>query len=106
MKGFLKMAKTKWYLPRVYISGPMSGYKDLNFPAFFEAERALKARGFKVVNPARNRKCKDWKGYLKKDIAKLVKCQYIHLLPRWMHSRGASLEWRIARELNIEEVKL
>jgi len=27
---------------KVYISGPMTGYKDFNYPAFFAAEKFLK----------------------------------------------------------------
>lgn len=37
---------------KVYISGPMSGHADNNHPAFFDAEEALVARGYEVVNPA------------------------------------------------------
>jgi dATP/dGTP diphosphohydrolase/uncharacterized protein DUF4406 len=38
---------------KVYIAGPMRGIKDFNFPAFFEAEEKLRARGYEVFNPAR-----------------------------------------------------
>lgn len=37
----------------VYIAGPMSGYPDWNYPAFFAAEEKLKAEGWRVFNPAR-----------------------------------------------------
>lgn len=36
----------------VYISGPMSGCPDHNFPAFDAAESALKKLGYEVVSPA------------------------------------------------------
>lgn len=36
----------------VYIAGPMSGYPEFNFPAFFEAADMLTAQGYKVWNPA------------------------------------------------------
>lgn len=39
---------------RIYIAGPMRGIKEFNFPAFFEAERKIKALGYtEVHNPAR-----------------------------------------------------
>lgn len=37
----------------VYISGPMRGRKDHNFPAFFRAEAKLLREGWQVLNPAR-----------------------------------------------------
>ena len=37
---------------RVYLSGPMKGYPDSNFPAFHATAAALRARGLEVVNPA------------------------------------------------------
>lgn len=35
-----------------YVAGPMSGYPQFNFPAFFAAEERLKAEGWLVFNPA------------------------------------------------------
>ena len=37
----------------MYIAGPMRGYKDFNFPAFYAAERFLISRGHTAFNPAR-----------------------------------------------------
>ena len=37
---------------RIYIAGPMTGYPEFNFPAFFEAEDKLRAEGWEVDNPA------------------------------------------------------
>lgn len=36
-----------------YISGPMRGIPDYNFPAFFAAEEALLEAGWNTINPAR-----------------------------------------------------
>ena len=38
-------------MKRVYLSGPMSGIKDSNFPAFLEWAARLRADGFEVVSP-------------------------------------------------------
>ena len=38
---------------RAYLSGPMHGFPDNNFPAFYAAERVLRRRGWEVINPAR-----------------------------------------------------
>ncbi len=37
---------------KVYISDPMTGIKDDNFPTFSAAARALRSVGYEVVNPA------------------------------------------------------
>lgn len=36
----------------IYISGPMSGIENLNFPAFNAAAERLRGCGLKVINPA------------------------------------------------------
>jgi hypothetical protein len=36
----------------IYISGPMTGYPDLNFPAFHLAASVLRSEGFTVISPA------------------------------------------------------
>lgn len=38
---------------KVYISGPMTGLPEFNYPAFFAAAEALEARGYETINPAR-----------------------------------------------------
>jgi hypothetical protein len=37
---------------KVYLAGPMRGYKDFNFPAFFAAAHKLRVEGHSVFNPA------------------------------------------------------
>lgn len=37
---------------RIYISGPMTGLPDFNFPAFHDAAARLRERGHEVANPA------------------------------------------------------
>ncbi len=36
----------------VYLAGPMRGFKDYNFPAFYEAGEELRAMGHVVFSPA------------------------------------------------------
>lgn len=40
------------WIPFAYISGPMRGYPDFNFPAFDKAKEILTAKGFLVISPA------------------------------------------------------
>lgn len=39
-------------MPKCYIAGPMSGYAEFNFPAFFAAQHKLEKEGYEVFNPA------------------------------------------------------
>lgn len=88
---------------RLYIAGPMTGHPDLNFPAFHEAARRLRASGFEVVNPAEINADPNmpWTVCMRHDIAQLVTCDAIATLPGWPRSRGASLEVGIAQALEM-----
>lgn len=37
---------------KIYILGPMSGYAEFNFPAFFAAQKKFEELGYIVFNPA------------------------------------------------------
>jgi hypothetical protein len=54
-KGIVLPARDGARVGSIYISGPMRGYKELNFPAFYKAEEILRSIGVTVpiVNPAR-----------------------------------------------------
>jgi hypothetical protein len=88
---------------KLYIAGPMSGYVDLNFPAFHAEAARLRALGFEIVNPAEidvgpN---PDWLTAMRADIRELVTCDGIALLPGWEQSRGAVVEHTLARGLGL-----
>lgn len=88
----------------VYIAGPMSGYVSHNFPAFDEAARALRTRGWRnVINPADHGEVEGaaWGDYLRYDLAKLARCEAIFLLDGWAQSRGARLEYAVAHALGL-----
>lgn len=87
----------------VYIAGPMTGYAELNFPAFHAEAAALRAAGLEVINPAEINvdPTMGWSACMRADIAQLVTCERIHLLPGWSRSKGASLEHHIARALGL-----
>lgn len=88
---------------KIYISGPMTGLPDLNFPAFHAEAKRLRELGFEVVNPAElNPDGGSWEECLKKDIAELIKCDGIIMLPGWHNSRGACFELNIASNLGLQ----
>jgi uncharacterized protein DUF4406 len=92
--------------PTLYISGPMSGLPDCNYPAFREASTALRSEGWNVVDPSEH-----FGGstnlprhkYLAADVVDLItKCKAIALLTGWWTSEGAKLETQIALDLGYE----
>lgn len=95
----------------IYIAGPMSGYPEWNYPAFFAAEDRLKADGWIVHNPAAKDKengfedpeaCVDGNTALAIqkgtfdfrtaytwDLTKVVEGNGIYMLKGWEQSPGA-----------------
>ena len=89
---------------KVYISGPMTGIPDFNYPAFNFAAKCLRCEGLEVVNPVEvqiSKPSPEWADYLKADIRELVTCDEMRTLEGWEKSRGACLEVDIARRLGI-----
>ena len=94
---------------RVYIAGPMTGLPEHNFPAFHAAAERLRKAGWEVVNPAENfggRTNLPRERYLREDVAQMVRCDAIALLPGWENSRGAKLEYLLARELGLKVIDI
>ncbi len=89
----------------IYISGPMTGLPDNNFPAFYKAAESLAEAGWQPINPAENfcgRRDLPREIYLRADVQLLARCDAIALLDGWQRSRGAGLEYLIAQELGLE----
>jgi nucleoside 2-deoxyribosyltransferase len=90
-------------MKRLYIAGPMSGWTDMNFPAFSKAAASLRAAGFEVVNPVDV--CPDpgmaWVDCMKRDIPAMLGCDGVATLDGWTSSRGAALEVTIAERLGM-----
>lgn len=99
-KWAIKPKSTK---PTVYVAGPMTGLPDLNFPAFHAEAARLRELGYEVINPAEINPDKhlSWRECMKTDIAALVFCDAIQMLPGWQASKGATLEHHIAERLGL-----
>jgi hypothetical protein len=93
----------------IYIAGPMTGLPEFNYPAFFDAEERLREQGFLIKNPATGQKHPNsiveddevWRYYMRQGIRMLLESDEIALLPGWMDSRGAKLEYFIAQNLGM-----
>ncbi|WP_206676822.1 DUF4406 domain-containing protein [Mycobacteroides franklinii] len=92
---------------RFYIAGPMTGYREYNYPAFAEMAKRLRDAGLNVVSPHELHPADPnvpWDWYLRRDLRELVECTHIVLLPGWIQSRGAQLEHHVAEALGMRIV--
>ena len=106
--------------PRIYLSGPMTGIPEFNFPLFDWATGLLREAGHEVFSPAEKDRANgfDPKGMtgtealaasgfdlrlaLGADLAWIcAKAEAVALLPGWENSHGAAAEIATARALNI-----
>lgn len=88
---------------KIYISGKITGTTDYK-ERFARAEEMLKSRGHEVVNPCHiddGGETKPWEWYMKRCIPLLTECDGIYLLKGWSESRGARLEWMVAKGLGM-----
>lgn len=89
---------------KVYVSGPMTGIPDLNFPAFDKARDICLACGYEVVSPAdleRARGLLPYEEALRDDFRHLLECDQILMLKGWQHSNGARVEFVIAKAIGL-----
>lgn len=96
-----------------YLSGPMSGYPEHNYPAFYRAELELIALGHDVINPARIGEMVDttdlsereiYEAYMTADLAAMEDCDAIYYLKGWNDSAGANREREKAMRMGLVEM--
>lgn len=94
-------------MKRIYISGPMSGMPEHNFPTFNAEATRLRGLGYDVVNPAElnPEPSKSWHDCMRTDLIELLSCDTIALLPGWQKSQGAHLEMHVAHRVGIDIVE-
>lgn len=91
----------------IYLSGPMSGYPDFNYPAFNAAAAQLRVLGHEVINPTEISSPEDgYKGCMRKDLRELLRdgVDTIAVLPGWQDSKGARDEVYVAQIVGIDLV--
>lgn len=86
----------------IYLSGPMTGYEDFNYPRFRTATERLRQLGYDVINPA------ETAGgvthlpratFMSIDVGYVEACDAVVVLPGWHRSQGAILEVMLAHNL-------
>jgi hypothetical protein len=100
----------------IYISGPITGKRDLNIVAFKEAENLINAAGHAAINP--HALCSEitskvfktdlglWLACMRKCVPAIRQSDLILLLPGWEESRGARKELSEALINELEVVTL
>lgn len=95
--------------PKVYISGKITGLEEKVYKNNFNsAELYLTGLGYDVVNPVSYTGEPDWSwsDFMKMDLKLLLDCDYIYLLDGWEDSTGAKIEYSLARDIGIKELRL
>lgn len=93
----------------IYLSGPMTGLPEYNYPAFREASKKLREFGHVVFDPSEAFEGKTdlpKEVYMRKDIEMLLQANVVALLEGWEESKGAQLEVEVARQCGIPVILL
>jgi len=102
-----------WRIQRLYLAGPMRGHDRYNFPAFLEATKDLRSRGFTVWSPAEHdlengfdpttpeEELGGLAQFMMADLPRVCESDAIVLLPGWRKSTGARLEAHVATVCEI-----
>lgn len=95
-------------LKHIYLSGPMTGLPEGNYPAFFRYEEFLLSLGWQVSNPARINPHPPGKDVdeqtraqsIWRDLEAVRDSDCMAVMPGWENSIGARAEMFLARSLN------
>lgn len=87
----------------LYLSGPISGYPDLNFPLFIRTATKLRALGYTVFNPAEMGEHDNWThaDYMRRDIAYMLDADGMAVLEYAELSKGCATELAVAHAIGL-----
>lgn len=93
-------------MKKIYIAGKVTGLpKEEVVEKFAAMQKKIESLGFEAVNPIEIVKDFNtpWNQAMRLCIAALTLCDAIVLLPDWMNSNGAKIEWDISKQLKIPD---
>lgn len=81
-----------------YVSGPMTGLPEFNYPAFAAATTLLEGKGHMVLSPhsVGQHEGWEWEDYMKAAVQLQTECDAVYMLPGWSRSRGGRVEHGLA----------
>ena len=106
-------------MKRIYIAGKISGENlEHTIKKFGDYAYDIHKQGNEPINPIKLHTCncefgscgmcnelgiikREHSDYMKIDIAEMVTCHEIHMLPDWKDSKGATIEHDLAEKLGI-----
>lgn len=94
---------------RIYLAGPMRGFKKFNRPAFVRATELLHAKGHEVFSPSEQDRLRghaplgdEFKQALKEQIVWITdNADAMVVLPGWEDSEGCQVEVKLAILLGV-----
>lgn len=98
-------------MKNIYLSGPMTGLPDYNYPEFNRVADKLRRLGHRVCNPAEFPHSGDPKDFpIRKAFASFcnficLEADTIVLLPGWENSKGAKAELALAENCQLRVEK-
>lgn len=93
---------------KVYLSGPITSLPLEDARRIFEsAEEFIEKLGHTAVNPMKNGLTPEstWEEHMKRDLAMLLECDTICMLPNFRESKGAMLELDVAIALGMNPLR-
>lgn len=117
METYMSKKAPRLHGMKAYLSGPMRGYPNFNFPLFDDVATRLRQDGVIVYNPSENDQATypdidKWPGFaagdttqcpkfnlhlaLRWDFARILESNAIIMLPSWRQSVGAKAERYVA----------
>lgn len=86
---------------KIYLSGPMTGLPELNYPEFHKWADKIRAEGDEVYNPADNPQNETYTNCMRMCLPELFSCDKIAVLEGWHESYGSTLEVALAKTIGI-----